>query len=73
VTLENYFLDGTKIEANANKYKWVWAKSTAKDKERRTRRKRKPMGTRIWRRLGATTNRTGVGWIMQSCRNGSSD
>jgi hypothetical protein len=34
VTLENYFLDGTKIEANANKYKWVWAKSTAKDKER---------------------------------------
>ena len=29
VTLENYFLDGTKIEANANKYKWVWAKSTA--------------------------------------------
>jgi transposase len=23
VTLEHYFLDGTKIEANANKYKWV--------------------------------------------------
>jgi transposase len=34
VTLENYFLDGTKIEANANKYKWVWAKSTAYYKER---------------------------------------
>jgi transposase len=34
VTLENYFLDGTKIEANANKYKWVWAKSTAHYKER---------------------------------------
>jgi transposase len=34
VTLENYFLDGTKIEANANKYKWVWAKSTAKYKAR---------------------------------------
>jgi transposase len=34
VTLENYFLDGTKIEASANKYKWVWAKSTAKYKER---------------------------------------
>lgn len=34
VTLENYFLDGTKIEANANRYKWVWAKSTAKYKER---------------------------------------
>ena len=33
VTLENYFLDGTKIEANANKYKWVWAKSTAKYKQ----------------------------------------
>lgn len=34
VKLENYFLDGTKIEANANKYKWVWAKSTAKYKAR---------------------------------------
>ena len=34
VRLENYFLDGTKIEANANKYKWVWAKSTAKYKQR---------------------------------------
>lgn len=34
MTLEHYFLDGTKIEANANKYKWVWAKSTAKYKER---------------------------------------
>jgi transposase len=34
VTLENYFLDGTKIEANANKYKWVWAKSTTKYKAR---------------------------------------
>lgn len=34
VTLENYFLDGTKIEANANKYSWVWAKSTAKYKAR---------------------------------------
>jgi transposase len=28
VKLENYFLDGTKMEANANKYSWVWAKST---------------------------------------------
>ena len=26
VKLENYFLDGTKIEANANKHKVVWAK-----------------------------------------------
>ena len=34
VKLENYFLDGTKVEANANKYKWVWAKSTAKYKTR---------------------------------------
>ena len=34
VTLEHYFLDGTKIEANANKYKWVWAKSTKRYKER---------------------------------------
>lgn len=28
VKLENYFLDGTKIEANANRYSYVWAKST---------------------------------------------
>jgi transposase/ribosomal protein S15P/S13E len=28
VKLEHYFLDGTKIEANANRYSWVWAKST---------------------------------------------
>ena len=30
ITMENYFLDGTKIEANANKYSFVWKKSTAK-------------------------------------------
>lgn len=27
IKLENYFLDGTKIEANANKYSFVWNKS----------------------------------------------
>lgn len=32
VKLENYFLDGTKIEANANKYSFVWAKSAKKNK-----------------------------------------
>jgi transposase len=30
ITMENYFLDGTKIEADANKYSFVWKKSTAK-------------------------------------------
>lgn len=29
ITMEDYFLDGTKIEANANKYSFVWKKSTA--------------------------------------------
>lgn len=29
----NYFLDGTKIEANASKYSWVWGKNTARYKE----------------------------------------
>jgi len=33
IKFENYFLDGTKIEANANKYSWVWGKSTARYKE----------------------------------------
>lgn len=28
VTLDTYFLDGTKIEANANKFTFVWKKST---------------------------------------------
>jgi len=34
VKLENYFLDGTKIEANANQYSWVWAKSTRRNKQK---------------------------------------
>jgi transposase len=28
VNLEDYFVDGTKVEANANRYTYVWAKST---------------------------------------------
>lgn len=28
ITMENYFLDGTKIEADANKYSFVWKKAT---------------------------------------------
>jgi len=28
VKLEDYFVDGTKLEANANRYSYVWAKST---------------------------------------------
>jgi transposase len=34
VKLENYFLDGTKVEANANKYSWVWGKSTKRYKQK---------------------------------------
>jgi len=30
ITMENYFLDGTKIEADANKYSFVWKKATTK-------------------------------------------
>ena len=33
ITFDKYFLDGTKIEANANKYSWVWGKSTRRYKE----------------------------------------
>jgi transposase len=32
IDLEKYFVDGTKIEANANKYSFVWRKSTEKNK-----------------------------------------
>lgn len=32
IELKDYFLDGTKIEANANKYTWVWGKSTKRYK-----------------------------------------
>jgi transposase len=34
VKLENYFVDGTKIEANANPHKVIWAKKTKKYKDR---------------------------------------
>lgn len=33
VRLESYFVDGTKIEANANKYSFVWKKSSLKQQE----------------------------------------
>ena len=33
VTLDTYFLDGTKMEANANRFTFVWAKSTRRYKE----------------------------------------
>jgi transposase len=34
VQLENYFVDGSKIEANANKHKVVWAKRMNKNRDR---------------------------------------
>lgn len=34
ITMENYFLDGTKIEANANKYSFVWKKSVLRFEEK---------------------------------------
>lgn len=34
ISLENCFIDGTKIEANANKYTFVWKKATEKFAER---------------------------------------
>jgi transposase len=34
VKLEHYFLDGTKIEANANKYTFVWRKATERYDEK---------------------------------------
>jgi transposase len=33
ISFEKYFLDGTKMEANANKYSWVWGKNTKRYKE----------------------------------------
>lgn len=33
IKLENYFIDGTKIEANANKYSYVWASNTKRYKK----------------------------------------
>lgn len=33
VKYEQYFLDGTKIEANSNRYRFVWSKSTKRYKE----------------------------------------
>ena len=33
IDLENYFVDGTKVEANANKHRVVWAKRNRKYQE----------------------------------------
>lgn len=33
IKLENYFVDGTKLEANASKYSFVWAKNTERYKK----------------------------------------
>jgi transposase len=33
IRLEDYFVDGTKIEANANRYSFVWAKNTQRYKQ----------------------------------------
>ena len=33
IKLENYFVDGTKLEANANRYSYVWASNTRRYKE----------------------------------------
>ncbi|WP_234032712.1 IS1182 family transposase [Paenibacillus faecalis] len=34
ITMEQYFLDGTKIEADANKYSFVWKKATLRFEEK---------------------------------------
>ena len=34
INLQNYFLDGTKIEANASKYSFVWGKNTKRFKSK---------------------------------------
>jgi transposase len=34
IKLENYFVDGTKLEANANRHSYVWASNTSRYKER---------------------------------------
>jgi transposase len=41
VDLERYFVDGTKIEANANRYSFVWRKSTLRFKGRLQEKVRK--------------------------------
>jgi transposase len=41
VKLEDYFLDGTKVEANANRYTAVWAKSVKNYKEKLQQKIRK--------------------------------
>ncbi len=45
ITFENYFLDGTKIEANANKYSFVWRKSTREFRSEITRKNHRNITT----------------------------
>ena len=86
VKLENYFVDGTKIEANANKYKWVWAKSTAHYKERLQEKiqelleeieqeneaEQDAYGDKDLEEVGEGTSRGEAGSIARLFRNGSS-
>jgi hypothetical protein len=83
VTLENYFLDGTKIEANANKYggcgRRAWQNTSSVYKRcsrscsatliRRIKLSRKSTGTRTRKKWDAGTNRVEVEWIVKFCRN----
>lgn len=44
IALENYFLDGTIIEANANRYTYIWKKSTAYHKQNLQKRIKELLG-----------------------------
>jgi transposase len=44
VKLEDYFVDGTKVEANANRYSYVWAKSTQRYQKQLAEKVASPVG-----------------------------
>ncbi len=60
VQLEHYFVDGTKIEANANRYTFVWGKAVVKQKAK-LQEKVQPFSPRLRKRKNKRSIHTGAG------------
>jgi hypothetical protein len=66
VKLENYFLDGTKLGANATKYSWLWAKGTRQYKQK-LQKKVKRLIVQIEEKNGAENAAHGE-WDLEEVR-----
>nr|WP_229696498.1 transposase [Paenibacillus albidus] len=58
VKLEHYFVDGTKIEANANRYTFVWGKAVVKHKAKLQEKVHTLFTTTKWQRSKRSRSRS---------------